>query len=194
VEYSITTGGTITPPDRTADAYIRRSWDFAEEDILLPVFVFSPMVLVGGTTPQTSNVWQPSTPERYVRENRMIYRITVNVPTLTYAQVLAVSEQNNQIHVFGGQKWLFLVGSVQAVSDRLDQIAYEWKNDTGTPPYPNIDPDISMPTIFRDPFYRYEIVASPDLTNRATPPTVLTTPRYFENPYGWMNLPGSERF
>lgn len=194
------------PRPNTEDG-ARLQFGVKQVTVKIPAFAIANKSLSQGSSQVGSvKVWEPISLS--YEEYRAMVSYRVVVPTITLANVNAMSEQIHKIHTLAGVKFEMMPWSQNPHSRTEDEVTYYWVRDMGTidprtlpgwnqaqaarisipPVIPN-----TAPALIRLPYTN--IVAIPgidayDAQQNPFPPDYFTVPFAVENPNGWMSLPG----
>lgn len=131
-----------------------------------------------------------------VTETRMILRARWGIQgqAMSVAQMRIFGEESNHLHEIGGNKYLFLAGSVAPRDNITYEVNASWELDTGTPEVNSDDPTAYMlpgdmyyrgggagAGLCRDPYHK--LIATPAVLPDAPPDDVASWPLLAQVPY-----------
>ena len=202
-------GGSVPPINTFADGFIGKDVSFETEDVTLPLFQLTKMVLGGDGETDEQLVFQRIEDVIPFRKRVPYFRVPISIDLAgtslndTFNITDAILEQTDKIHTIFGRDLVFACeGLDQQTEDRFNAV-YRWYQDPGIPNtlrdsfdssaspnlqfingtiYPVFDNDFILP-----PYKGIRVDGNDD-------PTIAPTVTFFDlfkrDPNGWLSLPG----
>ena len=202
-------GGSVPPINTFADGFIGKDVSFETEDVTLPLFQLTKMVLGGEGETDEQLVFQRIEDVIPFRKRVPYFRVPISIDLAgtslndTFNITDAILEQTDKIHTIDGRDLVFACeGLDQQTEDRFNAV-YRWYQDPGIPNtlrdsfdssaspnlqfingtiYPVFDNDFILPP------YKGIRVDGNDVPTIA--PTVTFFDLFKRDPNGWLSLPG----
>lgn len=181
------TGRGFTPDKAAIGYYQWRPWK-ARVKLQVPAYAREwQLIPLPGGGQQETRVFRPR--YRDVQQERGGFEVEVSVAKLDVPRLQTLIRKCDKLHHINGLWWHFTFEFSGHASATRDNLIYRWQLDEGTPAntLDDSDPDISVPTVEREPWGEWVPIVGRDPTVKPTYKTVQTKTA---DANGWRDLEG----